>query len=103
MFYAAVPFGAKNKGEQWRGLSKICPHGDAQEFCVVSVFFSSPQNCCATLTDKAALPTSESRKVRHKSGYGKSMGFIPVICKTLWVKLRFYMGKVRCKRMADVV
>lgn len=34
MFYAAVPFGAKDKGEQGRSLSKVCPRVDAQEFCV---------------------------------------------------------------------
>ena len=38
MFYAAVPFGTKDKGEQRRSLSKVCPRGDAQKFCRIEPF-----------------------------------------------------------------
>ena len=100
--YTSVPFGATETGEQGRSLSKVCTTGTRRNFVKV-ISFPFIQNCCAPLTDKAALPPSKSRKVRkHPEKVTKCavcFGFGDISCGLLG----FTNGSVGCKQSGDVV
>ena len=96
-FGTFVPFGATEKRESKAQFVKGLPPRGRAGILYNIVFFSSPQNCCAPLTDNAALPPYPSRKVRECPGqvtkcavcfgFGDlSCGFVGVYSRQLLLK-----------------
>ena len=96
-FGASVPFGTpKKQGEPGAACQRSAPTGTRRNFVKVSILLL-PQNCCAPLTDNAALPPYPSQKVRKCPGqvtkcavcfgFGDmSCGFVGVYSRQLLLK-----------------
>ena len=94
-------------GRARRSLSKVCPQGTHRNF-VEGSRFPHNQNCCAPLTDKAALPPYQSRKVRKCPekvtkcavcfGFGDlSCGFVGVYSRQLLLKNAWECGRIKAQ------
>lgn len=97
----------RKTGRARRSLSKVCPTGTRRNFVEGSIF-PFIQNCCAPLTDKAALPPYQSRKVRKCPekitkcavcfGFGDlSCGFVGVYSRQLLLKNAGECGKMKAQ------
>jgi len=107
-FGTIVPFGATEKrGEQSEVCQRSAPTGTRRNFVEV-IFFSFIQYCCAPLTDNAALPPSQSRKVRKCPekvtkcavcfGFGDlSCGFVGVYSRQLLLKNAGKCGRMKAQ------
>ncbi len=95
------------KGEQGAVCQRFAPTGTRRNF-VEAAIFPHNQNCCAPLTDNAALPPSPSRKVQKCPekvtkcavcfGFGDlSCGFVGVYSRQSLLKNAWECGRIKAQ------